>query len=258
MVEEEARLPSVLICKRSRRRTARDGERQARVSTTACSSSLRHGRVSLKADDEPKIFYNETPIQFSQDLVNHLSDHLATTETPPERQSTLDGHVRARIEIELSRLREEEDQVRQQIELALEKENMDREREMAGDASAAADADTDTIGDVKSSHTLLGDLEEVRSKIERYQTRQQLVEMPELKAKGEAVVSCYKSNPSTTLDCWHEVSEFRSAVSQVEQVCISHPIHPPFDSATDMPSRIAIHQLATVATSEYLFILRCP
>lgn len=176
------------------------------------------GASQSKADEEPKVFYNETPIQFSQNLVNHLAD---TVDTHPERQSTLDGHVRARIQSELARLREEEEEVRQQIELALEKENLDRERDMAGDVSTTSEADSGAIGDVKSGEVLLGDLEEVRTKVERFQTRQQLVELPELKTKGEAVVSCYRSHPSTSLDCWREVSEFRAAVSQVEQQYIA-------------------------------------
>ena len=63
---------------------------------------------------------------------------------------------------------------------------------MAGDVSTTSEADSGAIGDVKSGEVLLGDLEEVRAKVERFQTRQQLVELPELKTKGEAVVSCYR------------------------------------------------------------------
>ena len=57
-------------------------------------------------------------MQFSQDVVNQLSDNLASPDTPPERQSSIDAHVRSRIQAELARLREEEEQVKQEIERA--------------------------------------------------------------------------------------------------------------------------------------------
>lgn len=127
--------------------------------------------------------------QFSQDVVNHLSDHLASPDTPPERQSTIDAHIRSRIQSELERLREEEAQVKEEIERVLEKENLDRERAMAGEES---EADDGAAGGVKSSTALMGDLEEVRRKVEKYHARHNLEGLSEVQAKGEAVTSCYK------------------------------------------------------------------
>ena len=89
-----------------------------------------------------------------------------------------------------ARLREEEDAVRAEIERALEKENLDRERAMAGEAGAADAAAG--AGGVKSSAALMGDLEELRQKVERFQTRRALSEFPEVQATTEAVVNCYK------------------------------------------------------------------
>ncbi|KAI0315542.1 hypothetical protein OF83DRAFT_347340 [Amylostereum chailletii] len=169
-----------------------------------------------ESGSDEKVFYNEVPIQVSGELVHQLSEDMSSPDVTPVRQSVLDSGVRSRILQEVAKLKEEEEDVRRQIELALERENLDRERSMAGDASNAGDGE-DTIGDVKSSAALLGDLEEVRQKVEKYQVRQELVDQPELKTKGEAVVLCYRSNPTTTLDCWREVSEFRSAVAAVEQ-----------------------------------------
>ncbi|EIM82595.1 uncharacterized protein STEHIDRAFT_161123 [Stereum hirsutum FP-91666 SS1] len=173
------------------------------------------GASQSKSDDGSHVFHSETPIQ---DLVNHLSDQSSAPGTSAPRQETIDGLIRQRIEVEIERLREEEKQVRDEIERELEKENLDRERSMAGDASSPEHAeDESTVGDIKSSAVLMGDLEEVRSKVERFQHRRELTELPTLKAKGEAVVECYRSNPTTSLNCWREVAEFKSAVSQVEQ-----------------------------------------
>lgn len=167
--------------------------------------------------------------------MNHLADRLASPETTPERQSTLDAHIRSRIQSELEHLRKEEENVRQEIEKALEKENLDRERTMAGTAS---ETEGDALGDVKSSAALVGDLEEIRSKVDRFQTRRDLSAFPAVKADGEAVISCYqcvyflfdtstallicifvRANPTTPLDCWRQVQNFKASVAQVEQVC---------------------------------------
>ena len=146
------------------------------------------GASQSKGNSDNKVFYYETPIKvsfrfaratqltcslkFSPDVVNHLSDQLASHETSAERQTTLDAHIRSRIQSDLRRLRDEEESVRQQIEAALEKENLEKEKSMT-----------------KSSTSLMGDLEEIRSKVDRFESRQ---EFEGVKQKGEAVVSCYR------------------------------------------------------------------
>lgn len=80
--------------------------------------------------------------------------------------------------------------MKEEIERALEKENLDRERAMAGEESQAAE--DGSAGSVRSSAALLGDLEELREKVDRFQTRRALSEFPEVQATSEAVVSCYK------------------------------------------------------------------
>jgi altered-inheritance-of-mitochondria protein 13 len=92
--------------------------------------------------------------------------------------------VRAKINAEAARLHEGDDVLRQEIEAALERENLDRERCMTGDV--------DEHGDVKNSTALLGDLEVVRQKVDRYRTRASLSEHPEVKQASEAVASCYQ------------------------------------------------------------------
>jgi altered-inheritance-of-mitochondria protein 13 len=112
-------------------------------------------------------------------------------------------------------LKQEEENVRLEIERALEKENLDRERSMAGEASEGEDGAA--AGSVKSSASLMGDLEEIRSKVDKYQAKRDLTEFPDVKENGEAVIACYKANLSTPLDCWREVNKFKASVANVEQ-----------------------------------------
>lgn len=135
--------------------------------------------------------------QFSPDVVNQLSNRLESPETSPERQTVLDAHIRSRIQDELEHLRREEEHVQSEIERALEKENLDKERAMAGDAS---EGDGSGAGEVRSSAALQGDLEDIRGKISKYQSRKELTEYPEVKSYGDAVVECYRYvNPRPSL-----------------------------------------------------------
>lgn len=126
--------------------------------------------------------------------MNRLSDRVNAAETTPERQSTLDAHIRSRIQSELEHLKQEEENVRMEIERALEKENLDRERDMAGEALEGEDGGT---GSIKSSASLMGDLEEIRSKVDKYQAKRDLSEFPDVKESGEAVMLCYKCGQFT-------------------------------------------------------------
>ncbi|KAF8964128.1 hypothetical protein BDZ97DRAFT_1919356 [Flammula alnicola] len=153
-------------------------------------------------------------VQFSPDVVNQLSDRLEIPETTPERQSILDTHIRARIRDELEHLKKDEEIVRQEIEQALEKENLDRETSMAGEAS---EAEGSQVGNVRNSAALLGDLEEIRAKIEKYQSNKKSPEYPEVEASSAAVAECYKKSKGTPLDCWSEVTSFKASVDRLEQ-----------------------------------------
>lgn len=114
---------------------------------------------------------------------------MESTDTTPERQSILDAHIKARIHDELEHLKKEEEHVRQEIERALELENLDREKSMAGEAS---ESDGPSVGGVRNSAALLGDLEEVRTKIEKYHTNRNSSEFPEVQASSAALVECYR------------------------------------------------------------------
>lgn len=110
-------------------------------------------------------------------MVNQLSDTLDASETTPERQLILDSHIRARIRDEIELLKKDKEDVRWEIERALEKENLDREKSMASE------------GDGANSSILLGDMDEIRVRIDKYTSRRKGVEV---EAVGDAVVQCYK------------------------------------------------------------------
>ncbi|KAF9532436.1 P-loop containing nucleoside triphosphate hydrolase protein [Crepidotus variabilis] len=184
-----------------------------RIFPCSLTFEMGAGQSTAQGSDE-KIFHNETPISFSPSVVNQLADRLESSETTPERQSILDSHIRARIHDELEHLRKQEEDVLQQIQHALERENLDREKAVAGEAS---DSDGTGVGDIRNSAALLGDLEEIKSKVEKYHSNKKSSEYPEVQDSGAAVAECYKKNKDTPLNCWSEVTKFKSAVDGLEQ-----------------------------------------
>ncbi|CEQ41869.1 SPOSA6832_03640, partial [Sporobolomyces salmonicolor] len=101
--------------------------------------------------------HRDSPVQFSESLINHLSSQsLPTSAVPSSRQDALDSHIQARIATELSKLRQQEAQVRDEIERALEKENLDREM---GAASAQEGGKA-----LSHSTSLIKDLEELEKR----------------------------------------------------------------------------------------------
>lgn len=70
--------------------------------------------------------------QFSPDLLSQLSGNLESTSTSPEREESLDKHVRERIKAELAVLQTQEEEVKHALKEALQKENLGREINIAG------------------------------------------------------------------------------------------------------------------------------
>ena len=125
-------------------------------------------------------------------MVNHLADSASSPSGIAERQTTLDARVRSRIDSELLRLREEEEQVRREIEVALEKENIDHELHGLTQAPAVEEENGDDGQERVPLHsaTLLGDVEEIRQKVDKFHTKQ-----AEHDLAGQAahdVVECYR------------------------------------------------------------------
>ena len=106
-------------------------------------------------------------------MVNQL-EHSEASETTPERQSILDSHIRARIKDEIELLKKNEEDIRWEIELALEKENLDHEKSLSSEGA--------------NSSILLGDVDEMRVRIDKYDSRRKSVDVE----VGDAVVECYK------------------------------------------------------------------
>ena len=130
-----------------------------------------------------------TFVQFSQDVVNHLADVSASSEPSSARQSTLDEHIRSRIQSEIQRLRQEEEDVRNEIQTALEKEVLALDGDTHRNRVTTEEEDS---GAPLNSIVLLGDIEEVKQKVDKYHSRASSESLESIKDAANSLVSCYK------------------------------------------------------------------
>lgn len=117
-------------------------------------------------------------------MIDHLQESAGSAGTSPERQSTLDAHIKARINAELGRLREEEKIVREQIEAALEKENLSKER--------TGTNDDEVEGEINSSSSVQGALDEVQKKVDRFHAKRDINEYLLVSESSQKLIECYR------------------------------------------------------------------
>lgn len=130
--------------------------------------------------------------QFSNEVLAQLSSSLAETTPTPEREETLDSHVRARIREEVAQLREQEAEVQNEIARALARENLKTETRIATTTTAKDDEEGGEGMVVASSVSLREDVEEVRRRVERFQKRREELGVQRAESAREEVVKCYR------------------------------------------------------------------
>ncbi|GAA5898834.1 Mic19p [Sporobolomyces salmoneus] len=172
----------------------------------------------INSNADQTFFANrDSPVQFSETLINHLSSQSTpSSSVPSSRQEALDAHIQARIQSELAQLRQQEQQVRQEIERALEKENLDREKGNAQEGGESSDKG------LSHSASLFEDLKQLEKRTAGVKKQQQ--ETPEWKKVEEgkkALEKCFSDNQKTPLECRAEAEKFKAAVAGVEKVFIS-------------------------------------
>ncbi|GAA6063725.1 hypothetical protein JCM10212_001626 [Sporobolomyces blumeae] len=169
----------------------------------------------------------DSPVQFGESLINHLSSSSKSNETndpqstavPPSRQQALDSLIQQRIHSELEQLRKQEQQVREEIERALEKENLDRERGQRanddGQGKSAAAA-------LSHSASLLEDLKrlEERSKGLKKE-RNETPEWKQVEIEKQHLVQCFSENSKTPLECRSQAEKFKEAVAGLEKAFVA-------------------------------------
>ncbi|KAG8807854.1 hypothetical protein FRC17_004233 [Serendipita sp. 399] len=154
-------------------------------------------------------------VTFSPAVLAQLSQNLEATTTSPEREESLDRHVRERIHAEILKLKEEEEEVKMALRTALEKENLGREKALSGGDKDDGDLESKNAGS-RGTYSLREDIEAVKRRVEKYTQRKELGVDASIEESRKALVQCYRENSKRPLDCWREVEEFKKQVASIE------------------------------------------
>ncbi|KAL2042770.1 hypothetical protein N7G274_004529 [Stereocaulon virgatum] len=172
------------------------------------------------------VFASETPVRFSQELVDALQ---ASPETDSTRATDLELHIQNRVNAELRRLDEETTKSLKNLEASLSaspdtttdnkypspRSHMPDQVQSKGGADHKAKADGDKIRDL-SRESVRKEIEALKAKLKQRQLKEDVVKDEGVNKAREEVVSCLKTNDRRPLDCWREVEAFRREVGRLE------------------------------------------
>jgi len=190
------------------------------------------GAGQSKPDESTKhVFASDTPIQFSQELIDSLQ---ASAETNSTRAKTLELHIAQRVAAELEKIRNHESSALEEARKKLTAAN-----EQAGSSDSSSSSSSSSSSDHSllqipsiSPKDLLESSDEkqrktqtsakVQQEIEKLKQtlgqRKVLKELPnEVESARQDVISCLRINDRKPLDCWKEVEVFKRAVRQMEE-----------------------------------------
>ncbi|KAI1006424.1 hypothetical protein K3495_g1795 [Podosphaera aphanis] len=153
------------------------------------------------ASPKTQLWSNETPVQFSPNLVESLQQ---SPESDSTRAKALELHIQSRVNAELRRL---------QAIAAKE----------YADLQAKISAEESDVTQEKSAGDILRNLgrevvqDEIRGLKSKLEQRKQVRELDESVASvKQDLVSCLTENKKRPLDCWATVQKFREEVARLE------------------------------------------
>ena len=168
---------------------------------------------------------SETPVRFSQDLVNALQ---ASPETDSTRAKDLELHIQSRVAAELARLDSETSQELQDLKARISAEP-DSTTESTNTPSTtipdqvASWGGPDHKGKAEGDRTrglsrkkVQEEIEKLRGKLKERQLRTDIMNDKEVNKAKEKVVACLRVNDRRPLDCWKEVETFKKEVGRLE------------------------------------------
>ncbi|KAI9870063.1 MAG: hypothetical protein M1830_004718 [Pleopsidium flavum] len=177
------------------------------------------------------VFASETPVRFSQELVDSLQ---ASTETDSTREKTLELHIQSRVAEELQRLEARESQILKDLEEKISSTS-DSTTDSTHTPSTTTPDQSQSHGGKDHSAKAAGDklrnlgresiqkeIDELRNKLNGRKKLGPLDKGVE-KAK-EDVVKCLRMNDRRPLDCWREVEAFKREVRRLEKSFVDRVI----------------------------------
>ncbi|OAL33325.1 hypothetical protein AYO20_07336 [Fonsecaea nubica] len=186
------------------------------------------GAGQSKPDESTKhVFTSDTPIQFSQELIDSLQ---ASSETNSTRAKTLELHIAQRVAAELEKIRKHEASVLEEA-----RKKIAASGEAASDSSSSDSSllhlspispkdllpgsDSDDQKKAPSSQKVQQEIEKLKQTLGQRKTLRELPK--EVENARQDVISCLRINDRKPLDCWKEVEIFKREVRKMEDSYVS-------------------------------------
>ena len=174
---------------------------------------------------QPLIRSSDTPVRFSQDIINALQ---ASPETDSTRAKDLELHIQSRVEAELKRLNAERDQELKDLTARIsslpdsttESTNIPSttipdQTASTGGPDHKGKAEGDRLRDL-SRAKVQEDIEKLKGKLKERQLKEDIMKDGDINKAKEKVVACLRLNDRRPLDCWKEVEVFKKEVGRLE------------------------------------------
>lgn len=171
------------------------------------------------------VFSSDTPVRFSQDLVNALQ---ASPETDSTRAKDLELHIQSRVAAELARLDAEatqdlkdlEDRISSTPDSTTESINpasttIPDQTASAGGPDHKAKAEGDRTRDL-SRGKVQEEIEKLKGMLKERQLKEDIMSDKGVSKAREGIVACLRLNDRRPLDCWKEVETFKQEVGRLE------------------------------------------
>lgn len=171
------------------------------------------------------VFSSETPVRFSQDLVDALQ---ASPETDSTRAKDLELHIQSRVAAELARIDAETTQELKDLEARISSTpdsttestqtpstTIPDQTASAGGPDHKAKAEGDRTRDL-SRVKVQEEIEKLKEKLKERQLKEDIMKDKEVNKAKEGVVACLRLKDRRPLDCWKEVETFRREVGRLE------------------------------------------
>ncbi|KAF4549894.1 MIC complex subunit mic19-like protein [Elsinoe fawcettii] len=180
------------------------------------------GGSKQAGDPSQHVFSAETPVRFSQQVLEQLQN---SPETDSTRARNIELQVQQRVQTELARIRDIEASRLVDLAASITPEN---EPEPSSSPSES-DGDSESLGsrissaltggsaDAEKTHnTVKAEIEKMKAKLDG----RRKLEKPtgEVEKAKEDLVQCLRVNDRRPLDCWKEVEEFKTQVGKLERV----------------------------------------
>ncbi|KIW70703.1 hypothetical protein PV04_02948 [Phialophora macrospora] len=176
------------------------------------------GAGQSKPDESTKhVFASDTPIQFSQELIDSLQ---ASAETNSTRAKTLELHIQQRVAEELEKIKKHESAALEAIRKKIAEESPSDSSSLSPkDLIPGIQNDEEQKRKAQSSQKVQQEIEKLKQQLGQRKT---LKELPkEVEDARQDVISCLRINDRKPLDCWKEVEIFKREVRKLEENYVS-------------------------------------